>query len=212
VPRAKPELMIGRHPRSINQAHALNAMILERKPHREASFPMFLYLVARPFIRLARCHIIGRHKPDSKRIWDGFTFRTTCTLCHRGIFRRAHGNWRLSSSAPGQVADIVTESVAPTSHAPPLPRPHDMSEAGLHEAARLIVEAILILDELAPTEEFASLAAIHAQVSLDVLIQEGARIANAHSQGHAPESWRTRLHDSMGVIVRDQPVVVQPPA
>jgi len=82
----------------------------------------------------------------------------------------------------------------------------------MSDAATLILEAILLLDEMAPFERRASLAAIHAQVALDALIQETGTSDSAPPQDNKPESWRTRLHNSIIARTGDPQATFRPPS
>lgn len=112
--------------------------------------------------RTLGCRFLGQHWPDADVRWDGECFLSNCRVCEAELRRVGPGIWREFNSV--KAAPVEQPVPAPPSC------PQILPTANMTQAAQFILEAIVMLDELAPVDPYARAAVTHAQQALDVLI------------------------------------------
>ena len=127
----------------------------------------FARSTANLILRAIGCRLLERHWPDSSAAWDGHGFAAACRRCDTPIYRHAPGSWRSIRTIPAPACDP-----APCCRNGPKTANATSSTS---EAARLMLEAIMLLDELPHAECHASTAAAHAQMALDILLSVQAK-------------------------------------
>jgi len=119
--------------------------------------------------RLIGCRFTGLHWPAAITRWDGDRFTAQCCICETAIYREAPGLWLACAPAP----DAAPVASAPATNIIAYPGP----KSGLAQAAHLLRQAIVMLDEMTPDERqtkpdqrHAMAAAAYAQQALDALL------------------------------------------